>query len=107
MRMKYMGESFDIHKGWVETSLPTHEKEDAQREDGHRESPSSVTGCHAQHLQDAVGEKMSEAAQNFHQAPDMVARRGTSRGVIRYCVDHGGALPQPARMFSRVAQEAD
>jgi len=80
MSMKYLGESFDIHTGGVDNIFPHHENEIAQSE--------SATGktfarywLHAQHLQDAVGEKMSKRLKNFSTLRDLLAEGYQPRAI--------------------------
>src|SRR2546430_1485224 len=85
--MKYLGESFDIHTGGVDNIFPPPENEIAQSE--------SATGktfarywLHAQHLQDAVGEKMSKRLKNFSTLRDLLAE-GYQPRAIRYALITG------------------
>jgi len=87
MSMRYLGESFDIHTGGVDLIFPHHEDEIAQSE--------AATGrpfvrywLHAEHLQDAVGEKMSKRLGNFTTVRDLLAA-GYNGRTIRYALITG------------------
>ncbi|HEY9288773.1 MAG TPA: cysteine--tRNA ligase [Candidatus Dormibacteraeota bacterium] len=87
MSMKYLGESFDIHTGGVDNIFPHHENEIAQSE--------AATGkrfvnywLHAEHLQDAVGQKMSKRLKNFSTLRDVLGQ-GYSPRAIRYALMTG------------------
>src|SRR5207253_4424290 len=59
MSMQYLGETLDIHAGGVDLIFPHHEDEIAQSE-GATGKTFARYWLHAQHLQDATGEKMSK-----------------------------------------------
>jgi cysteinyl-tRNA synthetase len=84
MSMKYLGESFDIHTGGVDNIFPHHENEIAQSEAA-TGKPFVRYWLHAQHLQDAVGEKMSKRLKNFTTIRDLVAE-GYQPRAIRYAL---------------------
>ncbi|HET9849728.1 MAG TPA: cysteine--tRNA ligase [Candidatus Dormibacteraeota bacterium] len=93
MSMKYLGESFDIHTGGVDNIFPHHENEIAQSE--------AATGkqfvrfwLHAQHLQDAMGEKMSKRLKNFSTLRDLL-QEGFQPRVIRYALLTGAHYRSP------------
>jgi len=84
MSMKYLGESFDIHTGGVDNIFPHHENEIAQSEAA-TGKPFVRYWLHAQHLQDAVGEKMSKRLKNFTTLRDLIAE-GYQPRAIRYAL---------------------
>jgi cysteinyl-tRNA synthetase len=93
MSMKYLGDHFDIHSGGVDNIFPHHENEIAQSE--------AATGkkfvnywLHAQHLQDAVGEKMSKRLKNFSTLRDLLAE-GYDPRAIRYDLLTGAHYRSP------------
>ncbi|HYY45998.1 MAG TPA: cysteine--tRNA ligase [Candidatus Angelobacter sp.] len=93
MSMKYLGESFDIHTGGVDNIFPHHENEIAQSE--------AATGkrfvrywLHAQHLQDAMGEKMSKRLKNFSTLRDLL-HEGYQPRIIRYALLSGAHYRSP------------
>jgi cysteinyl-tRNA synthetase len=105
MSMKYLGESFDIHTGGVDNIFPHHENEIAQSE--------SATGkpfvrywMHAQHLQDAVGEKMSKRLKNFTTLRDLVAE-GYQPRAIRYALLTGAHYRSPLAFSPELLKAAD
>ena len=105
MSMKYLGESFDIHTGGVDNIFPHHENEIAQSE--------AATGkqfvrywLHAQHLQDAVGEKMSKRLKNFTTLRDLVAE-GYQPRAIRYALLTGAHYRSPLAFSPELLKAAD
>jgi len=105
MSMKYLGESFDIHTGGVDNIFPHHENEIAQSE--------SATGktfarywLHAQHLQDAVGEKMSKRLKNFSTLRDLLAE-GYQPRAIRYALITGAHYRSPLAFSPELLKAAD
>src|SRR5437879_2871377 len=105
MSMKYLGESFDIHTGGVDNIFPHHENEIAQSE--------AATGktfvhywLHAQHLQDAVGEKMSKRLKNFTTLRDLLAEGYTPR-AIRYALLTGAHYRSPLAFSPELLRAAD
>lgn len=93
MSMKYLGESFDIHTGGVDNIFPHHENEIAQSE--------AATGkqfvrywLHAQHLQDAMGEKMSKRLKNFSTLRDLL-EEGHDKRALRYALLTGAQYRSP------------
>ena len=104
MSMKYLGESFDIHTGGVDNIFPHHENEIAQSE--------AATGktfvrywLHAQHLQDAVGEKMSKRLKNFSTLRD-VLNEGYDPRAIRYALMTGAHYRSPLAFSPEVLKAA-
>ena len=105
MSMKYLGESFDVHTGGVDNIFPHHENEIAQSE--------SATGktfarywLHAQHLQDAVGEKMSKRLKNFSTLRDLLAE-GYQPRAIRYALMTGARYRSPLAFSPDLLKAAD
>ncbi len=105
MSMKYLGESFDVHTGGVDNIFPHHENEIAQSE--------SATGktfarywLHAQHLQDAVGEKMSKRLKNFSTLRDLLAE-GYQPRAIRYALMTGAHYRSPLAFSPDLLKAAD
>ena len=105
MSMKYLGESFDIHTGGVDNIFPHHENEIAQSE--------AATGkqfvrywLHAQHLQDAVGEKMSKRLKNFSTLRDLLAE-GHQPRAIRYSLLTGAHYRSPLAFSADVLKAAE
>ncbi len=72
MSMQYLGETLDIHAGGVDLIFPHHEDEIAQSE-GATGKTFARYWLHAQHLQDATGEKMSKRLRNFSTVRDLLA----------------------------------
>jgi cysteinyl-tRNA synthetase len=93
MSMKYLGESFDIHTGGVDNIFPHHENEIAQSEAA-TGKPFARYWLHAQHLQDAVGEKMSKRLKNFSTLRDLLAE-GYQPRAIRYALMTGAHYRSP------------
>jgi cysteinyl-tRNA synthetase len=93
MSMKYLGESFDIHTGGVDNIFPHHENEIAQSEAA-TGKPFVRYWLHAQHLQDAVGEKMSKRLKNFSTLRDLLAE-GYQPRAIRYALLTGAHYRSP------------
>ena len=105
MSMKYLGESFDIHTGGVDNIFPHHENEIAQSE--------AATGkqfvrywLHAQHLQDAVGEKMSKRLKNFSTLRDLL-KEGHQPRAIRYALLTGAHYRSPLAFSEDVIKAAE
>jgi cysteinyl-tRNA synthetase len=105
MSMKYLGESFDIHTGGVDNIFPHHENEIAQSE--------AATGktfvrywLHAQHLQDAVGEKMSKRLKNFTTLRDLI-EEGYQPRAIRYALMTGAHYRSPLAFSPELLKAAD
>ena len=105
MSMKYLGESFDIHTGGVDNIFPHHENEIAQSE--------AATGktfvrywLHAQHLQDAVGEKMSKRLKNFTTLRDLIDE-GYQPRAIRYALMTGAHYRSPLAFSPELLKAAD
>jgi cysteinyl-tRNA synthetase len=105
MSMKYLGQSFDIHTGGVDNIFPHHENEIAQSE--------AATGktfvrywLHAQHLQDAVGEKMSKRLKNFTTLRDLL-EEGYQPGAIRYALMTGAHYRSPLAFSPELLKAAD
>ena len=105
MSMKYLGESFDIHTGGVDNIFPHHENEIAQSE--------AATGkefvrywLHAQHLQDAVGEKMSKRLKNFSTLRD-VLDEGYQPRAIRYALMTGAHYRSPLAFSPELLRAAE
>jgi cysteinyl-tRNA synthetase len=105
MSMQYLGETFDIHAGGIDLIFPHHEDEIAQSE--------AATGkqfvrywLHAQHLQDAVGEKMSKRLKNFTTLRDLTAE-GYQPRVIRYALLTGAHYRSPLAFSPELLKAAD
>ena len=105
MSMEYLGKSFDIHTGGVDNIFPHHENEIAQSE--------AATGkefvrywLHAQHLQDAVGEKMSKRLKNFSTLRDLLAE-GYQPRAIRYALMTGAHYRSPLAFSPELLKAAD
>jgi cysteinyl-tRNA synthetase len=105
MSMKYLGESFDIHTGGVDNIFPHHENEIAQSE--------AATGkqfvrywLHAQHLQDAVGEKMSKRLKNFSTLRDLL-NEGYQPRTIRYALLTGAHYRSPLAFSPELLKAAE
>jgi len=105
MSMKYLGETLDIHTGGVDLIFPHHEDEIAQSE--------GATGktfvrywLHAQHLQDATGEKMSKRLKNFATVRDLLAEGYTPR-AIRYALLTGAHYRSPLAFSEDLLRQAE
>jgi cysteinyl-tRNA synthetase len=105
MSMEYLGESFDIHTGGVDNIFPHHENEIAQSE--------AATGkqfarywLHAQHLQDAVGEKMSKRLKNFSTLRDLL-EEGYQPRAIRYALLTGAHYRSPLAFSPELVRAAE
>jgi cysteinyl-tRNA synthetase len=105
MSMKYLGESFDIHTGGVDNIFPHHENEIAQSEAA-TGKPFVGYWLHAQHLQDAVGEKMSKRLKNFTTLRDLVAE-GYQPRAIRYALLTGAHYRSPLAFSPELLKAAD
>ena len=105
MSMKYLGESFDIHTGGVDNIFPHHENEIAQSEAA-TGKPFVRYWLHAQHLQDAVGEKMSKRLKNFTTLRDLVAE-GYQPRDIRYALLTGAHYRSPLAFSPELLKAAD
>ncbi|HEX9097133.1 MAG TPA: cysteine--tRNA ligase [Candidatus Dormibacteraeota bacterium] len=105
MSMKYLGESFDIHTGGVDNIFPHHENEIAQSEAA-TGKPFVRYWLHAQHLQDAVGEKMSKRLKNFTTLRDLVAE-GYHPRAIRYALLTGAHYRSPLAFSPELLKAAD
>src|SRR2546423_4241447 len=105
MSMKYLGESFDIHTGGVDNIFPHHENEIAQSEAA-TGKPFVRYWLHAQHLQDAVGEKMSKRLKNFSTLRDLV-NEGYQPGTIRYALMTGAHYRSPLAFSPELLKAAD
>jgi cysteinyl-tRNA synthetase len=105
MSMKYLGESFDIHTGGVDNIFPHHENEIAQSEAA-TGKPFVRYWMHAQHLQDAVGEKMSKRLKNFTTLRDLVAE-GYQPRAIRYALLTGAHYGSPLAFSPELLKAAD
>jgi cysteinyl-tRNA synthetase len=105
MSMKYLGESFDIHTGGVDNIFPHHENEIAQSEAA-TGKPFVHYWLHAQHLQDAVGEKMSKRLKNFTTLRDLVAE-GYQPRAIRYALLTGAHYRSPLAFSPELLKAAD
>jgi len=105
MSMKYLGESFDIHTGGVDNIFPHHENEIAQSEAA-TGKPFARYWMHAQHLQDAVGEKMSKRLKNFTTIRDLVAE-GYQPRAIRYALLTGAHYRSPLAFSPELLKAAD
>jgi cysteinyl-tRNA synthetase len=84
MSMKYLGETFDLHTAAVDLIFPHHEDEIAQSEAA-TGKPFVRVWMHAEHLQDAMGEKMSKRTGNFTTLRDLL-QEGIDPRVIRYAL---------------------
>src|SRR5437868_9130116 len=105
MSMEYLGESFDIHTGGVDNIFPHHENEIAQSEAA-TGKPFVRYWMHAQHLQDAVGEKMSKRLKNFTTLRDLVAE-GYQPRAIRYTLLTGAHYRSPLAFSTELLKAAD
>jgi cysteinyl-tRNA synthetase len=105
MSMKYLGESFDIHTGGVDNIFPHHENEIAQSEAA-TGKPFVRYWLHAEHLQDAVGEKMSKRLKNFTTLRDLLAE-GYQPRAIRYALLTGAHYRSPLAFSPELLKAAD
>ncbi len=105
MSMKYLGESFDIHTGGVDNIFPHHENEIAQSEAA-TGKPFVRYWMHAQHLQDAMGEKMSKRLKNFTTLRDLVAE-GYQPRAVRYALLTGAHYRSPLAFSPELLKAAD
>ena len=105
MSMQYLGETLDIHAGGVDLIFPHHEDEIAQSE-GATGKPFVRYWLHAQHLQDATGEKMSKRLRNFSTVRDLLAEGYTPR-AIRYALLTGAHYRSPLAFSPELLRAAD
>jgi cysteinyl-tRNA synthetase len=105
MSMQYLGETLDIHAGGIDLIFPHHEDEIAQSE--------GATGktfvrywLHAQHLQDAFGEKMSKRLKNFTTLRDLL-EEGYQPRAIRYALMTGAHYRSPLAFSPELLKAAD
>ena len=105
MSMKYLGETLDIHTGGVDLIFPHHEDEIAQSE-GATGKPFVRYWVHAQHLQDATGEKMSKRLKNFATVRDLLAEGYTPR-AIRYALLTGAHYRSPLAFSVDLLRQAE
>jgi cysteinyl-tRNA synthetase len=105
MSMKYLGQSFDIHTGGVDNIFPHHENEIAQSEAA-TEKPFVRYWLHAQHLQDAMGEKMSKRLKNFSTLRDLMAE-GYQPRTIRYALLTGAHYRSPLAFSPELLKSAE
>src|SRR5438046_4398552 len=105
MSMQYLGETLDIHAGGVDLIFPHHEDEIAQSE-GATGKTFARYWLHAQHLQDATGEKMSKRLRNFSTVRDLLAEGYTPR-AIRYALLTGAHYRSPLAFSSELLKAAD
>jgi cysteinyl-tRNA synthetase len=105
MSMQYLGETLDIHAGGVDLIFPHHEDEIAQSE-GATGKPFVRYWLHAQHLQDATGEKMSKRLRNFSTVRDLLAEGYTPR-AIRYALLTGAHYRSPLAFSPELLKAAD
>ena len=105
MSMKYLGETLDIHTGGVDLIFPHHEDEIAQSQ-GATGKPFVRYWLHAQHLQDATGEKMSKRLKNFATVRDLLAEGYTPR-AIRYALLTGAHYRSPLAFSEDLLRQAE
>jgi cysteinyl-tRNA synthetase len=105
MSMQYLGATLDIHAGGVDLIFPHHEDEIAQSE-GATGKPFARYWLHAQHLQDATGEKMSKRLRNFSTVRDLLAEGYTPR-AIRYALLTGAHYRSPLAFSPELLKAAD
>ncbi len=105
MSMKYLGESFDLHAGGVDLIFPHHEDEIAQSEAA-TGKPFARYWVHAEHLQDATGEKMSKRLGNFATLRDLLDA-GYAPRVIRYALLTGAHYRSRLRFSESLLMAAD
>jgi len=105
MSMQYLGETLDIHAGGVDLIFPHHEDEIAQSE-GATGKTFARYWLHAQHLQDATGEKMSKRLRNFSTVRDLLAEGYTPR-AIRYALLTGAHYRSPLAFSPELLKAAD
>src|SRR5207237_7530109 len=93
------------HTGGVDLIFPHHEDEIAQSE--------GATGktfvrywLHAQHLQDATGEKMSKRLKNFATVRDLLGEGYTPR-AIRYALLTGAHYRSPLAFSEDLLRQAE
>src|SRR3989441_9778736 len=98
-------QTLDIHAGGVDLIFPHHEDEIAQSE--------AATGktfarywLHAEHLQDATGEKMSKRLRNFSTVRDLLAEGYTPR-AIRYALLTGAHYRSPLAFSQELLKAAE
>src|SRR3989441_6573361 len=105
MSMQYLGETLDIHAGGGGLIFPHHEDEIAQSE-GATGKTFARYWLHAQHLQDAVGEKMSKRLKNFSTLRDLMAE-GYQPRAIRYALMTGAHYRSPLAFSPELLKAAD
>jgi cysteinyl-tRNA synthetase len=105
MSMQYLGETLDIHAGGVDLIFPHHEDEIAQSE-GATGKTFARYWLHAQHLQDATGEKMSKRLKNFSTVRDLLAEGYTPR-AIRYALLTGAHYRSPLAFSPELLKAAE
>lgn len=105
MSMQYLGETLDIHAGGVDLIFPHHEDEIAQSE-GATGKTFARYWLHAQHLQDATGEKMSKRLKNFSTVRDLLAE-GYAPRAIRYALLTGAHYRSPLAFSPELLKAAD
>jgi cysteinyl-tRNA synthetase len=105
MSMKYLGESFDLHTGGVDNIFPHHENEIAQSEAA-TGKPFARYWLHAQHLQDAVGEKMSKRLKNFSTLRDLLDE-GYQPRAIRFALMTGAHYRSPLAFSPELLKAAE
>jgi cysteinyl-tRNA synthetase len=105
MSMQYLGETLDIHAGGVDLIFPHHEDEIAQSE-GATGKPFVRYWLHAEHLQDATGEKMSKRLKNFSTVRDLLAE-GYAPRAIRYALLTGAHYRSPLAFSPELLKAAD
>src|SRR5437868_8614167 len=105
MSMQYLGETLDIHAGGVDLIFPHHEDEIAQSE-GATGKPFVRYWLHAQHLQDATGEKMSKRLRNFSTVRDLLGEGYTPR-AIRYALLTGAHYRSPLAFSTELLKSAE
>ena len=104
MSMKYLGESFDLHAGAVDLIFPHHEDEIAQSEAA-TGKPFVRTWTHAEHLRDAMGDKMAKRTGNFVTLRELLAE-GYEPRAIRYALLTGAAWRSPLNFSVELLQQA-
>src|SRR5881398_1117000 len=98
-------QTLDIHAGGVDLIFPHHEDEIAQSE-GATGKTFARYWLHAQHLQDATGEKMSKRLKNFATVRELLAEGYTPR-AIRYALLTGAHYRSPLAFSPELLKAAD